>query len=95
MQNCTIEVVYLRAEEMEDYRAIKISEKNKLREGALPETLAGDSLRLNQIMINLLKNAMKFANNESGFIVIYVAFDKEINLLRVCVSDNGRGIRKE
>ena len=75
MQNCSIEVVYLEAEEMKDYRAIKISEKKELREGALPETLAGDSLRLNQIMINLVKNAMKFANNAGGFIVIYVAFD--------------------
>ena len=95
MQNCTIEVVYLEAEEMKDYRAIRVNERKELRGGGLPETLSGDSLRLNQVMLNLIKNAMKFASNAAGLIVIYVAFDKEINLLRVCVSDNGRGVRPE
>ena len=45
-------------------------------------------------MINLIKNALKFSLTD-GLITIYVAYDLEAELLRVCVSDNGKGIKKK
>ena len=64
MQNFSIEVFYLEAEEVKDYRAIKISEKKELREGSCsPWDDSRKLVCLKQIMINLVKNAMKFVNN--------------------------------
>jgi len=50
-----------------------------------------DILRLRQIFINLIGNALKFTNN--GTIKISAMRDKEY--VRFCVSDTGIGIKKE
>jgi len=59
----------------------------------LPEKLFGDKLRMQQILINLIKNALKFSLK--GTVRIIAAYDKEQQMLKVHVHDNGKGIRKE
>ena len=53
--------------------------------------LEGDQTRLQQVLINLIKNAFKFTRQ--GRISVYAAFDYERNLLRVHVQDTGWGIK--
>ena len=65
----------------------------KIAECALPEFLEGDKLRLQQILINLVKNALKFCLD--GNICIFVAFDASKEMLLVKVADNGKGIKHE
>lgn len=57
----------------------------------LPNDLIGDELRLKQILINLVKNAIKFT--KKGWIKIIATYDQEAELLKVHVSDNGKGIK--
>jgi len=60
---------------------------------AIPETLKGDPYRLNQVLINLIGNAIKFT--EEGWIKIRVTAqertDQQVNLL-FSVADSGVGI---
>lgn len=59
----------------------------------IPTVLHGDQLRLKQVFINLMQNALKFT--ESGFIEvsadIYTVSDNDIRIL-FCVADTGIGI---
>ncbi len=59
----------------------------------IPNVLYGDQLRLKQVLINLLQNAVKFT--EEGFVEIsvdiYTITHRDIRLL-FCVSDSGIGI---
>ena len=64
-----------------------------MRSKDLPKNLVGDHIRLKQILINLIKNALKFTLG--GQINILMAFDKAESLLKVHVVDNGKGIRAE
>lgn len=57
----------------------------------VPEWVAGDPLRLRQVLVNLLGNAIKFS--ERGTIRASVAVDGE--LLRFSVADQGIGIAPE
>ncbi|MBF0190975.1 MAG: response regulator [Magnetococcales bacterium] len=65
----------------------------------LPETLEGDPLRLKQILINLINNAIKFTT--SGFVLVRVEgarmFDAEGDgfLLHIDVADTGIGIPED
>ncbi|MBF0273380.1 MAG: response regulator [Magnetococcales bacterium] len=65
----------------------------------LPQTLYGDPLRLKQIMINLINNAIKFTF--SGYVLVRVEgarvldADGEPFLLRVSVTDTGIGIPED
>jgi len=51
-----------------------------------------DPVALEQIFSNLLLNALDAAPAQSGVIVLEVACDKQSDLLRVTVTDNGPGI---
>ena len=64
-----------------------------LARSQLPDELYGDELRLKQILINLVKNAIKFTIR--GFITLIFAFDDDQGLLKVQVVDSGKGIRAE
>jgi two-component system sensor histidine kinase/response regulator len=61
---------------------------------AIPRTLVGDPLRLKQVIVNLLKNAVKFTDR--GTILLRIARDGEpepgIVRLHASVSDTGTGI---
>ena len=62
----------------------------------IPDMLVGDSLRIRQILINLMNNAVKFT--EEGYIqlsIIVEAKEEEQMLLRFSVKDTGQGIRPE
>jgi PAS domain S-box-containing protein len=60
------------------------------------QVLRGDPVRLNQIMINLISNSMKFTH--SGSITIHAALghrDNDINYIRFSVRDTGVGIPQD
>lgn len=59
----------------------------------VPERVVGDPIRLRQVLVNLLGNAIKFT--DSGTVSIHVSRerkDEETILLRTAVSDTGIGI---
>lgn len=62
----------------------------------LPHSLNGDALRIRQIIINLVNNAIKFT--DEGFVRLKITVgevtDNDIELL-VSVTDSGQGIREE
>ena len=58
----------------------------------MPETLIGDSSRLQQILVNLVNNAVKFTKEGS----VHVQISKlDTNQWKINVSDTGQGIPKE
>ncbi|OZV69162.1 ATP-binding protein [Winogradskyella aurantia] len=65
-------------------------------EESLPETFVGDQLKISQILINLLGNAIKFTKDGDIWIKTYKIEQKD-NLynLRFEIEDNGIGITKE
>lgn len=60
------------------------------KETALPDKLVGDHVRLKQVLVNLTKNALKFASKKD--VVIRAAFCPDKNDLLIQVSDQGRGL---
>lgn len=62
---------------------------------ALPSTLYGDDIRLKQIVINLLTNAVKYAESGSVTLNITGTVQNETCELLVQVKDTGIGIREE
>ncbi len=62
----------------------------------LPVKLFGDEIRVRQIIINLLTNAVKYT--EKGSVKLSVKYESAGNdsiLLKIAVADTGAGIRKE
>ncbi|NHI00744.1 Signal transduction histidine-protein kinase BarA [Oceanimonas sp. MB9] len=59
----------------------------------VPDRLRGDPLRLGQILVNLVNNALKFT--ERGEVVVRIASGNQGNELRFEVSDTGIGIMPE
>jgi signal transduction histidine kinase/ligand-binding sensor domain-containing protein/CheY-like chemotaxis protein len=62
----------------------------------VPERLIGDPIRLTQILVNLIGNAIKFT--ERGFVLVRIELERrdvEAVYLRFLVSDTGIGIPRE
>ena len=59
----------------------------------LPEFLRGDEIRLKQILINLVKNALKFTSH--GRVRLIATYDWAVRALKVHVVDTGKGIKEE
>jgi len=57
-----------------------------------PKNILGDSFRFQQIVVNLLDNAIKYAPNGKASIFLKV---QNKNHLKVIVKDNGKGIDKD
>jgi PAS domain S-box-containing protein len=66
------------------------------KEGKLPVEVIGDQVRLNQILSNLLSNALKFTN-QGGITVTIRELERKDNLSKMefSVSDTGIGIPKD
>ncbi|TGK50161.1 response regulator [Leptospira kanakyensis] len=62
-------------------------------EDDIAESIAGDSTRLQQVLINLLGNAMKFT--EKGRITVTTSLCENKKNLKISVKDTGIGIPKE
>ena len=63
---------------------------------AVPQLLSGDPVRLNQILTNLINNAIKFTENgEVKLSVDIVAEDEKTINLRFVVMDTGIGIAED
>ena len=80
---------------MVDKRLIKsnrsVSQANAEAESA--PMLWGDETRLKQVLINLVKNALKFTRR--GTIVAELSYDSEEGILYGSVLDSGQGIEAE
>jgi len=87
--NDTIQIV----NSMADKKEIEI---RKIFSERIPEKICGDSIRLNQVLTNLLGNAVKFTEKGHVEISVKVAHetDKHIELL-FNITDTGIGISKE
>ena len=66
----------------------------------IPDSLYGDEMRIRQVIINVLNNAVKYT--EKGSVRLQIGVDKEMQTtldrsvcLRISVTDTGIGIRKE
>ena len=59
----------------------------------IPSVLHGDEIRVRQVMLNLINNAIKYTHE--GSVGVAVSFDKPSGLLSVCVKDTGIGIKEE
>ncbi|MFL5809805.1 MAG: ATP-binding protein [Flavisolibacter sp.] len=65
-------------------------------EKELPDILCGDAVRLTQILVNLISNAVKFT--EHGNIVVRITLidsTEQLAKIRIVVSDTGIGIARE
>ena len=58
---------------------------------SLPEMIMGDPTRVQQILINLLKNAVKFTNQ--GY--IHTELKKDCDFLLIKITDSGIGVSKD
>ncbi len=59
----------------------------------IPSVLRGDEIRIRQVMLNLINNAIKYTHE--GSVSIEVSFDHATHMLWVVVSDTGIGIKNE
>jgi len=62
---------------------------------AVPRSVVGDPLRLRQVLINLLGNAIKFTERGQVSLTLAAERERDTTLLHFEVSDTGIGISKE
>ena len=59
----------------------------------IPSVFSGDEIRIRQILLNIINNAVKYT--EKGSIHIYISFDRVTSELKTIVEDTGIGIKSE
>lgn len=87
--NDLVSMIKVRAEKKNLTLQLKIQE-------TIPDGLYGDEVRLRQVIINVLTNAVKYT--DKGQITLEISgesADKGEIDLRVCVTDTGKGIKEE
>ena len=60
---------------------------------SIPARLYGDEIRIRQIMLNIINNAIKYT--EKGSVKVSVSYDNNNKVLLISVSDTGIGIKPE
>ena len=65
---------------------LKVSEE-------IPSVLLGDEIRVRQVMLNLINNAIKYTHE--GSVSVDVSYDQTTQMMWVVVSDTGIGIKNE
>ncbi|MFK7749994.1 MAG: response regulator [Kordia sp.] len=62
----------------------------------IPTVLLGDSVRLSQILINLIGNAMKFTESGNVWIkLVHIKQEQQQHIIQFNIKDDGMGIPKE
>ncbi|MCR5476868.1 MAG: response regulator [Lachnospiraceae bacterium] len=64
-------------------------------EETLPDELYGDEVRVRQVMINILNNAVKYTEKGEVSLCVRGTREDDIEFLRIEVTDTGIGIRQE
>lgn len=59
----------------------------------IPKCINGDEIRISQIMLNLINNAVKYT--EKGYIKLNVSYNLAMSSLVISVEDSGMGIKDE
>jgi len=88
-----IEKIIDKAKRLFTVKAMENNSKIIVKKENLPKILIGDELRIEQILYNLLGNAIKFTHY--GEIFILASFDYDKKILEISVKDSGIGIPKE
>lgn len=87
--NDVVSMIQIKAEQKNLKLAVNVNPST-------PEKLHGDEMRLRQIMINVLNNAVKYTNK--GKVTLKITFDQagedRINLI-IAIADTGVGIREK
>lgn len=61
---------------------------------SMPKMIYGDHMRLQQVLINLIKNALKFTST-NGFVKINASYIHKSNEILVAIQDTGIGISEK
>ncbi|MCR4605188.1 MAG: response regulator [Eubacterium sp.] len=59
----------------------------------IPSVLKGDEIRIRQVMLNLINNAIKYTHE--GSVSVSVSYDNSDDMLKFVVKDTGIGIKEE
>ncbi len=93
--------IHLTLKEIAEFFALQVKSGQKhlianFSDG-LPQTLIGDSLRLRQILINLIGNAIKFTNEGGTITVSCSVFDQDPSQVTIQfnVTDTGIGMKQD
>lgn len=87
--NTVVNMIEIKARQKELAFHIEVDE-------TMPDELLGDEVRIRQVMVNILNNAVKYTRE--GSVSLKIAGEKTAEqklLLRIVVSDTGIGIREE
>ena len=61
----------------------------------LPKTLNGDDVRVKQVLINMLSNAVKYTNEGFVRLSLWMEYEADVAYLVCAINDTGIGIREE
>lgn len=61
----------------------------------VPKTILGDDLRLRQVILNLIGNAVKFTDKGAIVVAVSAVVDGDQDMIEVAVSDTGIGIARD
>jgi len=77
---------------------LPLADKNKIKlnfDSAKNYMLLCDALRLKQVLLNYLSNAIKYNKNEGEVNLSFTKSEKGLNVLRITVSDTGEGLTEK
>lgn len=61
----------------------------------VPQTILGDDLRLRQVILNLIGNAVKFTDEGAIMVAVSLGVDGDQDMIEVAVTDTGIGIARD